>query len=809
MAHLVACLMLCLILSNNSVQASVVQYETGTVVTKDGTINVGMVKMNIIIKIPPIRDISDVGYLRPCGLIHQFSTDLVYANLSISTAIVEQFSMMCKDFARLKKMNLAIRNYYSQQIEKAKKSMSLLRTSRSIFSFFRHQLNIGDYSTQLTMKRKLGALEDSQFSTYGELRELEYKITLHSERILHLENAVGHLRDIADNMSNYLEAVSNNINGKEILARYRHVMLHESLNSGIIGNQYMNILTTESKLRVRAITDLSKHYLPYDLITPDDLESVLKQYEQTIANAHPSLLFTHRSVHDYYGINNVHGIVKNGTFFIHIPLLLNFRDQEYDVFKLHPFYLPIPGNENAAMKLQHGQLVAVNRRLRTFFIPDEKDLAACVGTKNRLCGDVLPIIKHMDQEKPCELAILMNDTDLIKSKCDIGLFQMENVVPEIIQIGVGHVLVINPRKLNVYQQCDSMKNRIYLSNNFLIETKVSCFCWLTNEQFATPTFVYESCVDTADINTKIYDPIENLLYISLLFNYTDLQDLPPMNVLQLPKKIIDFTLPDETKILNLKHVISAQKNNFDNSVHNRLNSHDTAVANISIFKIFATFVPPLIIIIIITIICFLVKTKRIGQLVTLSNLVRRGEALPIDNVNDNSTIDLITDYITLAVLILIFVYCIIKYYHLLRTFIQTISLPFTECMTTRKNQQLKIILYIHNVRTYCYIYIDSLDLTNLPSNIQILGRNKDVKLTYHNSLLSSYITFSDQKQLLLKNTNQILDMPKAIAISFLQKYTVKTILASSYEATILVGANNVYIEQDIVIENRECVESSE
>ena len=43
---------------------------------------------------------------------------------------------------------------------------------------------------------------------------------------------------------------------------------------------------------------------------------------------------------------------------------------------------------------------------------------------------------------------------------------------------------------------------------------------------------------------------------------------------------------------------------------NRLNNHESAISNISIFKLFAMFVPPLFIIIVIIIICFIFKTKK-------------------------------------------------------------------------------------------------------------------------------------------------------------------------------------------------------
>ena len=190
--------------------------------------------------------------------------------------------------------------------------------------------------------------------------------------------------------------------------------------------------------------------------------------------------------------------------------------------------------------------------------------------------------------------------------------------------------------------------------------------------------------------------------------------------LKLPRPINDYSLNNE-EVLDLKHVISAQKNKYSNSINNRLNNHESAISNISIFKLFAMFVPPLFIIIVIIIICFIFKTKKIGQLVALSSLAKGVNTLPLSgNSQTCYYIDTVADYIILAIIIMIAVYWIMKNYGFLITIINTISLPFNECMLTRKNSNLKLILYLSNLKDYCYIYIDTLPFCT-PENIMIIG----------------------------------------------------------------------------------------
>lgn len=276
-----------------------------------------------------------------------------------------------------------------------------------------------------------------------------------------------------------------------------------------------------------------------------------------------------------------------------------------------------------------------------------------------------------------------------------------------------------------------------------------------------------------------------------------------MKKLDLPKPLIDYSLSDNTESLDLKHILIAQEGKFSNSIHNRLNNHDSAIGNISLFKIFATLVPPLIIVIIIVIVCFLIKTKKIGQLVALTSLVKKTEAYPISpNKIDMQPgiLDAMFDWLVVAILILIVLYWILKHYNFLRKLINTVSLPFTECIITRKSSDLNLILYLRNAKTYCYLFIDTLDFC-MPDDITITSQDSNViKIIIHNSCLSSYITLSNKMQVVIKNnTTQAFDLPEALAVPLIQRFTIKSILSSHYTASILIGSNNIYRQHDIII----------
>ena len=82
-------------------------------------------------------------------------------------------------------------------------------------------LNIGDYHTQLEIHKRLGALQEDQVNTKGNLDKLQYRITHHSDRLRNLEQATVHVNDMIDHIDRYLTQVSDNINGKDIILRYK------------------------------------------------------------------------------------------------------------------------------------------------------------------------------------------------------------------------------------------------------------------------------------------------------------------------------------------------------------------------------------------------------------------------------------------------------------------------------------------------------------------------------------------------------------------------------------------------------------
>ncbi len=136
-------------------------------------------------------------------------------------------------------------------------------------------------------------------------------------------------------------------------------------------------------------------------------------------------------------------------------------------------------------------------------------------------------------------------------------------------------------------------------------------------------------------------------------------------------------MKEEAEFFDLKSVLDEQRTGYSGSVTNRLDNHDVAVSNISLFKVFAAIVPVLVAVVILVTIILMVRTKRIVQLVALCSIVQDTNASPIYNTKNTDYIQFASDILVLCILVLIVTYCsylVFKHYEFIRRLVQTASL---------------------------------------------------------------------------------------------------------------------------------------
>ena len=409
----------------------------------------------------------------------------------------------------------------------------------------------------------------------------------------------------------------------------------------------------------------------------------------------------------------------------------------------------------------------------------------CFGHHEVYCKGILTE-RFVAEGINCEIAIMENKTKDITQYCEFAIVHKENVLPTVHNLGNNRVLIENPQEEEIYSRCADNSKKTFLTQSNIAEIVMECFCAIISETFTTTLMTTDNCVVTPDV--KLYDPMNNIIFLALLLNKTTMEQNVTYNIipqLDMPKLINDFTIDDDNHLLNLKNVLQAHKTAYYNTALNTLNRHENMVQSFTIFKLCTMLTPILGVIIFIFIICFCVRMKNLGQLVSLLSISKTTTALPIYRTNYwKEEFDIFTSVCTL---ILLLIYLILQYYKFFERVQKTISLPFNECVSVSSPPSYKIVLYLSNFNTYCYLYIA--EVMKYPERIVTQATDTELYLTFHSNYCNSYVTLNYNDITLLFKKDSF-NLPNAIGVPYILRHTVRTILASDNQVDLLIGSGS-------------------
>ena len=769
-----------------------IQYKSGTIIKRKGTLTAGSTTMHLIVQIPQINNASVFNYFKPCRYAPRFVHELEKLQGVNASYAAQQFNDLCHMFGQLRKLNIRLKQTYETSVIKSKEAVNLLtvkdkkRDKRSVFSAIRHMFNIGSYDGQKKLKKTIRNLEEEQITTEGEIIGLKFIIAHQSDKITHLQESAKQVTGILEDMESYFSSLNEEINVQRILTHFKDSMLFDLVTAGLLTNELLQEYSGVVKTQMRAFHLLNRNYLPTDILNPKDLKDILDLLVDKLAVNYPFLRVEQESIDKYYSLDNVHAYVDDNKYYVQIPVLLKLYNHEFKLYELQSFNLPIPNQVTMVMKVLHEPYIAVNVAAGTFLTlkGDWRQDLQCIGKTHIYCDKVL-IENTMQDAKSCELAIVQNRTEQIKENCKIALVESKTVFPRIHKIQGNKVLVENPQKLRIYQKCMDSNKRVFLTMETLAEVTLPCFCYLSSEAFTSSLITSDHCITTPEL--VLYNPMKNLLFVDLLLNTTQ-QRNRSINLipnLEMPELIKDFKINDEDAMLDLKTVLHSYKSGYYNSARRTLDRHENMAKSFPILKTIVFFVPLISLIAGGFILYFLVKTKKLGQMVSLLSLPKTVNAsLPKENyeIFENSN-----GYLTIGIVVLIIlwmIYLMFKYYKLFMKVRNTVSLPFRECMLAEKPPSWKITLFVSSLDHYCYLFVEN--ILKYPDAIVSQSQDVNLLLTYRSGFCNSYVTLNKGDLKIIVGKESYL-LPTSITVPGILDQTVKTILAGSYKVEILIG----------------------
>ena len=260
---------------------TLIQYKSGTIIRQHAMVTAGSTTMHLIVKVLTVLNSTDHFYYRPCQYGDCLRTELVKLQSSKINETMDQFTMLCKTFGRIKRIVAKTQEVYNQQALHSSDSMDLLmsnhRETRSLFSGIRHLFNVADCDKQLGLQRKVQNLQEQQFSNEGEIIGLKFVIAHEAEKIKQLQQSAQQVSKLMNNFGDFSNMVADELKGYKVLNYYRDQMLYNLLTAGILTNQLFDDYKDILHDQMNAFASLSRHYLPPTLLAPQDLRAILRK----------------------------------------------------------------------------------------------------------------------------------------------------------------------------------------------------------------------------------------------------------------------------------------------------------------------------------------------------------------------------------------------------------------------------------------------------------------------------------------------------------------------------------------------------
>ena len=776
--------------------STLIQYKSGTIIKQLKVINTGSNTMNLVLHIPRELNQTNFIYFRPCDYVNYIQADLMHAGIASNVSkILTQFTQTCKIFTRLRRIHSQLRLTYEEKIDESLGAINLLthenKQKRSIFSAIRHVFNIADYNKQKRLEEIVNNLDQDRITVTGQLNDMTFVITHQEEKIKQLQKSALHITDLVKKINVNSNELVDILTAQDIVTHYRDRMFFDLFSAGILANELAQEYTSVMKERLTAFALLQRKYLPPSLVSPTDLQLILNKLVTQVAEKHQFLRLYHENIFTYYGMQNINFYLQNNSYYVQIPVLFKMYEQEFKLFNLQSIHLPMPRQPGKLMRAIHSDYIAINVDTGTYMILQEnwRRTLDCHGHHEVYCKHVMTQ-RYMLEEPNCEVAIMKNKTNDILKQCEFAIVDKKDVLPTVHNIQDNRVLVENPEELKIYQRCTDNSMKKFVTQAVLAEIIIPCFCSLVSETFTTTLITTDDCVNTPEV--KLYNPMENIIFLQLLLNTTRMETNKTYNVipkLQMPELISNFMMEEDKHLLNLKEVIRAHKTAYYSTARNTLIRHETMSQSFSIFKYCAMIAPILGIIIIIVIICFCVRMKGLGQMVSLISMPKASIALPIEKSNEDwkEEFDMFASLCTLLLLLLWLVYLILQYYKFFDRVQKTISLPFKECVSATSPPSYKIVLYLKNFNTYCYLYIA--EVMKYPEKILTPTRETELYLAFHSSWCNSYVTLNNNDITLIFKEDSFI-LPNAIHVPAILRHTVRTILSTDNHVELMIGSGS-------------------
>ena len=590
-----------------------------------------------------------------------------------------------------------------------------------------------------------------------------------------------------------------------MLRRHNLIWVGDALVAGSIYNQMLMMHNSLLKSRVKAIGDVLQGKLTPDVISPQQLNNTLLHLRHDIGKLYVGLKLAKFTLWDYYSLDDITSVFKNGTLYVEIPVKLEMMDQTFALYEINSFPVPIDSNSHqATIIMDHIDILAVNTKQNSYFPVSHFVLNEhCQGRTVHRCTTMF-VNYDFETSPSCESAIYKNNMEQMKTLCKIGIMEVDSKTnPLIYDLKNSSFLVVNPTRQTIYSRCDDYERKTVITNASLVTITMQCFCKLVNEHISTPVYAGPHCIDQPEVEVGNKNHA-NLLFLAHMLNKTitelDVDTDYQIEKIVIPSFFKGMTLTSSLQqpVYDLGKIINLQRNNFQNSLHSRVASNTNDLNSLSLVKIIMYTVVACVSILIIIGILLTCRVKSLGHLLAIGKLLPTSQA-PLDSLTSQSSVwSVSVEILSLVVLILAAIYWVYNHLALLRRILKYCAFPIKEFDLETKQPALTVLLYFSALTDWCYIHVDQ--LYALPHEVEISQSEIDIDVIMHEGCCSSYLTLTHKRLGIRVNSqSDIFLFNKTIAVPAYNRSALRNILNGEYKLQVLIGENKIYRSFNVIL----------
>lgn len=241
------------------------------------------------------------------------------------------------------------------------------------------------------------------------IKKLNDRVSINSISIANLTHIVNRMVNMIESKS--IESTMEWILMDNTLARYFRFM------DFIIDRAQRELDQLQESIDVTALGRLS-----HVLVTPSNLTQILKDITMQLPRDISLITVpTLDTIHVYYEIARVHAVATETGIRIFVEIPLKSTDRYFQLFKLQNLpYFNKRLNQFVTIEGTYSH-IAVSEDKQFYVLYTLEDKLACTTVGRTVCPPTTPV--YSKRTPSCEMALFLNDTDLVQSECKWTVIQ--------------------------------------------------------------------------------------------------------------------------------------------------------------------------------------------------------------------------------------------------------------------------------------------------------------------------------------------------------------------------------------------------